>query len=499
MKSDQWPGLVTNASPFAIPPTAAVEQLNLAAHVPGQVSVRGGIRKVSVFGGSPDLLDCFPYEQDGKATLIVMRPDGSIAAQRSPSYGWQSRQPFEPRLESPGLVTTGYTYRYVGGGEDTYVIPDAEYDPGTDDPDTDGCDATINGGSANPQNWEFTLDSQTCEATILNASYDGGTASETPDCYEAVSMYLCDGEDGGEDGGGRPPVPGATVPSAPTSVLAIFGPSSAVVRWEAPASDGGAQILEYNLEMSMDGGGTPSPLPGELDPPVVAAWGNGSARVLLWTRPTSPPSDWTFEWDSQQSVNGGVTWTPVTPTLATAAISVEILALSEESDRKWTGEACVDRSRVILPPRAWQSQVRTCRRIAEVRPSSSSTAIASVQFEWQGQRPRRLAVGKSAADLNFTLSDSFTEIANDEWVPVSTIWPHRVTNPSGALTQSALSFYWEKVQYCDNKYNPLFPDHFAKYRCKATAVVVRNGQESQVIAYSNTINFYGLDDLFDVF
>lgn len=309
MKSEQWPGLVTNASPFAIPPTAAVEQLNLASHVPGQVSVRGGVRKVSVVGGSPDLLDCFPYEQDGKSTLIVMRPDGSIAAQRSPSYGWQSRVPFEPRLDSAGVLTTGYTYRYVDGGEDTYVIPDAEYDPGTDDPNTDGCDSTLDGGGASPPNWDFTLDAQTCEAATLNFAFDGGAATSVPDCYESVSLYLCDGEDGGEDSGGRPPVPGATVPSAPRSVTAEFGPSSATVLWEPPLSDGGSPIIDYDVDMSIDGGGTPSPLPGEMEPPVVAAWGAGSAWLILWLQPTNPPADWVFEVDTEKSTNNGTTWT----------------------------------------------------------------------------------------------------------------------------------------------------------------------------------------------
>jgi len=305
MKSDQWPGLVTNASPFAVPATAAVEQLNLASHVPGQVSVRGGIRKVSVVGGSPDLLDCFPYEQDGKAVLIVMRPDGTIAAQQSPSYGWQSSVPFEPRLDSPAIVTTSYTYRYVDGGVDTYVIPDADYDPGTDDPGSDGCSSTLNGGLAPPQSWEFTLDSQTCEVATLNAAYDGGSASAVADCEEKVEAYLCDDT----TGGGVPPVPGATVPSAPRNVYAVFDSSTASVRWDSPLSDGGAPIIDYDVDMSTDGGGTSAPLPGVIDPPVVAAWGAGSVRLLVWTKPTAPPADWVFEVDAEQSTNNGTTWT----------------------------------------------------------------------------------------------------------------------------------------------------------------------------------------------
>lgn len=44
---EKWAGLVTNASPYAIPPGAAVTQVNLQAIVPGQVSVRPGSTNVS--------------------------------------------------------------------------------------------------------------------------------------------------------------------------------------------------------------------------------------------------------------------------------------------------------------------------------------------------------------------------------------------------------------------------------------------------------------------
>lgn len=39
---EKWAGLVTNASPYSIPPGAAVTQVNLQALVPGQLSVRPG-------------------------------------------------------------------------------------------------------------------------------------------------------------------------------------------------------------------------------------------------------------------------------------------------------------------------------------------------------------------------------------------------------------------------------------------------------------------------
>lgn len=43
----EWAGLATNASPYSIPPGAAVTQVNLQAIVPGQISVRPGTSSVS--------------------------------------------------------------------------------------------------------------------------------------------------------------------------------------------------------------------------------------------------------------------------------------------------------------------------------------------------------------------------------------------------------------------------------------------------------------------
>lgn len=43
----EWGGLATNASPYSIPPGAAVTQVNLQAIVPGQLSVRPGTTAVA--------------------------------------------------------------------------------------------------------------------------------------------------------------------------------------------------------------------------------------------------------------------------------------------------------------------------------------------------------------------------------------------------------------------------------------------------------------------
>lgn len=49
---DQWKGLVTNASPYSIPPGAAVTQVNLQCIVPGQLNVRLGHTTLSFSSGT---------------------------------------------------------------------------------------------------------------------------------------------------------------------------------------------------------------------------------------------------------------------------------------------------------------------------------------------------------------------------------------------------------------------------------------------------------------
>lgn len=44
---EKWAGLVTNASPYALPPGAAVTQVNLQIISPGQIAVRPGLQAVT--------------------------------------------------------------------------------------------------------------------------------------------------------------------------------------------------------------------------------------------------------------------------------------------------------------------------------------------------------------------------------------------------------------------------------------------------------------------
>lgn len=304
MPTSQWPGLVTAASPFAIPPTAAVEQTNLACNVPGQIYVRGGMRKVAVVGGSPDILDCFPYEKDGKSALISMLPDGRIVFQPSPAYGWQSKVPYEPDLGGSPLVTTGYTQRFVEGVADSFDPPDPELDPnpggGWSGGDASDCKESLLGGTAYVFVATPRLDASGCAEQLLEQAFDGGTALSVADCLEVVTG-LC-----GADPNPNPTPPEGAVPSAPRNVNATFIASGATVAWQAPLYDGGSPVLSYDMEVSTEGGNTPTPLPDALDPPIVTAWGNTSATLRLWPIGQSLPSGWTLDLEQEvaQSVPG---------------------------------------------------------------------------------------------------------------------------------------------------------------------------------------------------
>lgn len=120
-----WGGLLTNASPYAIPPGAAVVQVNLNAASPGQLSSRSGMRHVSFAEHSypdvPELRDLFPYVYGGGVRMLALAADGSVISLSSPTVGSASTlgSPSEPSLSPPaGGVDISYTGRiYDSEGE----------------------------------------------------------------------------------------------------------------------------------------------------------------------------------------------------------------------------------------------------------------------------------------------------------------------------------------------------------------------------------------------
>lgn len=84
---DKWAGLVTNASPYSLPPGAAVTQVNLQAIAPGQLTCRLGMTTASFSShtaGSTAVRSAMRYPGSPEA-VIYQNADGSIRIAKGPS------------------------------------------------------------------------------------------------------------------------------------------------------------------------------------------------------------------------------------------------------------------------------------------------------------------------------------------------------------------------------------------------------------------------------
>jgi len=82
---EKWAGLITNASPYSIPPGSAVTQVNIQAVAPGQIQVRMGYTTVSlsqsatsVAATTAQVLSMIRYNQSSNENIIVHLSNGSL-------------------------------------------------------------------------------------------------------------------------------------------------------------------------------------------------------------------------------------------------------------------------------------------------------------------------------------------------------------------------------------------------------------------------------------
>lgn len=85
---EKWAGLVTNASPYSIPPGAAVTQVNLQVLNPGQVTVRPGLVNVSFAthtAGSQPIVRVINYQHSTFPQVVYQGASGGIYVARAPT------------------------------------------------------------------------------------------------------------------------------------------------------------------------------------------------------------------------------------------------------------------------------------------------------------------------------------------------------------------------------------------------------------------------------
>lgn len=188
MRTKAWGGLITNASPFALPAGAAVEQVNLSAHVPGQLSSRGGMRPVATVGQQPPLLDIYPFDLDGKTHLVGLTASGELVALESPAYGEELASPVEPQLSvSAGQVAVSYTHRILDGESDG-----PSTDPAPPSPPVSQYISSLDGGRSSTQQWPLYVDaSQQCDGAGKESVFVGGTAATSKYPASLMASELC--------------------------------------------------------------------------------------------------------------------------------------------------------------------------------------------------------------------------------------------------------------------------------------------------------------------
>ena len=187
MRTDSWKGLVTQASPFALPAGAAVEQVNLTTNIPGKLAVRGGMRVVASLPAVAGVLDVYPYEYDGKVYLLSLTAAGELIATESPAYGPETPRAVEPQLSvTQGQVATSYTQRYLDGSGG------AATDPSPAAPGSETRISLLYGGAASTASWTYRVNANDlCAGAGKTDAFSAGTAATATVPPSLTPSNLC--------------------------------------------------------------------------------------------------------------------------------------------------------------------------------------------------------------------------------------------------------------------------------------------------------------------
>jgi hypothetical protein len=85
---EKWGGLVTNASPYAVPAGAAVTQVNLQILNPGQLRVRPGTVVVSWAthsGATAPIVEAVNFKKGTIESVVYQNASGTIYVAKVPS------------------------------------------------------------------------------------------------------------------------------------------------------------------------------------------------------------------------------------------------------------------------------------------------------------------------------------------------------------------------------------------------------------------------------
>jgi len=370
IRIDKWAGLVTNASQYAIPPGAAVEQVNLQCLVPGQMTVRAGMQAMPVRSIAPtSIVVAVRYEHKSVEQIVFQDSSGDIYSSVA--------------VAAPSNVSGSLP-------GDTSIV--------TAVPGDAKIDVTATAVAGTGYSWQLSRDGQTGtgagSSSLPAISLAGLTNAQK--YYVRVAAVNASGLGPYTEWfGPLTPVSAKLSPaSAPPLLVAnATAALTATVLWQSPADNGGSPVTGYRLESSANAGATwvlaSSPTAGEVSAVIsglnanatyvfrvaaVTAFGTGqytsasapvaiygaqtppseprsvsavpstTSIVLTWQPPANAGSsaviDYTIKYGSQTATASGTTYTITGLTPATS-YSISIAARSSAGTGAWATPAAV--------------------------------------------------------------------------------------------------------------------------------------------------------------
>lgn len=321
---EKWAGLVTNASPYAIPPGATVEQVNVQCLVPGQLTVRPGMQPVTMPQAVPagvTVIKAFRYQHGIDEHLVYQTSDGAIystqiAAQVTPAGAPPSPPTIVSALAGVASMTVTLTAPSATGGS---AITGYSFQVSSD----------------NKATWVGAGSSSTLSATLTNLTAGVGYYVRA-----AASNQYGQGAYSGAYGVVTPSAPTlVTPPGPPTNTTAVAGNAVATVRWSAPASTGNAPITSYVVELSKNRGlswesvGTTSAL-------TIEATGlTNETDYIFRVGAVNSAGQSAFSSPSAAVTPSAATNTPSAPTGVSTAVTQTTIALSWSAPSSTGGSA----------------------------------------------------------------------------------------------------------------------------------------------------------------
>jgi hypothetical protein len=236
---NKWAGLVTNASQYAIPPGAAVEQVNLQCLIPGQLTVRPGMTPVTLpvpSTATTSIVRAFRYQHGSAEHIVYQDAQGNIySSVVAAGAVTTTSPPGAPVIAAalPGNTTIAVSITAptdTGGSAITGYSFQVSTDNGT---------TWTGAGSSTATSYTIT---GLVNGTAYRIRASANNASGTGD-YSASF---------GPVSPSAPVVRPASPPAVVTATAAAA--NTATVAWYTPSDNGGSPITGYSVQSSPDRG-----------------------------------------------------------------------------------------------------------------------------------------------------------------------------------------------------------------------------------------------------